>query len=92
MIHLAVHLPYETKVIGSINYSSMYPIERSLHTLKQFVRNKAQPEGSIAKAYVMNELGTFCSRYLSGMKLNLLELNEMMIAFPMKRYFVSLKC
>ncbi|KAL0559314.1 hypothetical protein IC582_003922 [Cucumis melo] len=66
IIHLAVHLPYETKVVGPISYSSMYPIERSLRTLKQFVRNKARPEGSIAEAYVMKELKNFC--YLSGIE------------------------
>ncbi|KAA0044988.1 gamma-aminobutyrate transaminase POP2 [Cucumis melo var. makuwa] len=43
-----------------------YTIERSLSTLKQYVRNKAHVERSIAEAYVMNELSTFCPRYLSG--------------------------
>ncbi|KAA0046654.1 uncharacterized protein E6C27_scaffold427G00170 [Cucumis melo var. makuwa] len=46
----------------------MYPIERSLRTLKQYVRNKACPEGSIAERYVMNESSTFCSRYLRGIE------------------------
>ena len=65
MIHLAVHLPYQIKVANLVSYSWMYPIERSLHTLKQFVQTKARPEGSIALTYVMNESKTFCSRYLS---------------------------
>ena len=43
----------------------MYPIEKSLCTCKQFVQNKAHPEGSIEETYVMNESETFCSRYLS---------------------------
>ncbi|TYK16413.1 CACTA en-spm transposon protein [Cucumis melo var. makuwa] len=46
----------------------MYLIERSLRTLKQYVRNKARPEGSIAEEYVMNESNTFCSCYLSGIE------------------------
>ncbi|TYJ97500.1 uncharacterized protein E5676_scaffold85G00050 [Cucumis melo var. makuwa] len=46
----------------------MYPIERSLCTLRQYVMNKARPNGSIAEAYVMNESSTFCSRYLSGIE------------------------
>ena len=46
----------------------MYPIERSLHTLKQYVRNKARPKGSISEWYLMNESETFCSRYLSGIE------------------------
>ena len=49
MVHLAIHLPYETKLTGPVFYSWMYLIERSLHTLKQYVRNKARPEGSIQK-------------------------------------------
>lgn len=31
--------------------------------LKSYVRNKAQPEGSIAEGYVKDECLTFCSRY-----------------------------
>jgi len=37
---------------------------RIIHTLKEFVRNKARMKGSIAKAYVADECLTFCSRYL----------------------------
>ncbi|KAL0546655.1 hypothetical protein IC582_016567 [Cucumis melo] len=68
MVHLAIHLPNKTKITGPVSYSWMYLIERSLRTLKQYVRNKARPEGSIAEAYVMNESNTFCSRYLRGIE------------------------
>ena len=68
MVHLAVHLPYETKLIGPVCYSWMYLIERNLRTLKQYIRNKARSEGSTIEAYVMNESNTFCSRYLSGIE------------------------
>ncbi|KAI3902903.1 hypothetical protein MKW92_014449, partial [Papaver armeniacum] len=37
-----------------------------LYTLKKYVRNKSQPEGSIAQGYLADELLTFCSRYLSA--------------------------
>ena len=43
-------------------------INRFLHTLKQFVRNKARPEGSIAEAYIDSECLTFCSMYLEGVE------------------------
>lgn len=39
-----------------------------MHTLKQYVRNKARPEGSIAEAYIDNECMTFCSMYLQGIE------------------------
>ena len=47
----------------------MYLVERSLRMLRQFVQNKAQPKGSIAEAYVMNGLETFCLRYQSGIEI-----------------------
>ena len=34
--------------------------------LKSYVRNKAQPEGSIAEGYIKEECLTFCSRYFEG--------------------------
>ena len=65
MIHLAIHLPAETKIVGLVSYSWMYPIERSLRTLKQYVRNKARPEVFVAEAFIMNDCLTFCSMYLT---------------------------
>ncbi|XP_059636458.1 uncharacterized protein LOC132278633 [Cornus florida] len=61
MVHLAMHLPREAIIAGPAQYRWMYPIERFLHTLKSYVRNKARPEGSIAEAYVDNECVTFCA-------------------------------
>ncbi|KAK9267622.1 hypothetical protein L1049_010053 [Liquidambar formosana] len=68
MVHLAIHLPHETKLGGPVQYRWMYPIERFLRTLKCYVRNKARPKGSIAEAYINNECLTFCSMYLSGVE------------------------
>ena len=36
--------------------------------LKCYLRNKAQPEGSIAEGYVADECLTFCSQYQIGIK------------------------
>ena len=46
----------------------MYPIERYLQTLKNYVRNLACPEGSIAEGYLIDECLTFCSRYFHGIE------------------------
>jgi len=56
----------------------MYPVERFLHTLKGFVRNKARPEGSIAEGYISEECLTFCSRLFEHIstKLNHVERHE----------------
>ena len=42
----------------------MYLIERRLGTLKNLLRNRARPEGSIASAYIECEVLTFCSLYM----------------------------
>ncbi|GLT66501.1 hypothetical protein SLA2020_388620 [Shorea laevis] len=54
------------KECGPVHYRWMYPVERCLGRYKHTVRNKAAPEGSIAEGYIMDELLTFCSRYLDN--------------------------
>ncbi|XP_061355874.1 uncharacterized protein LOC133300365 [Gastrolobium bilobum] len=68
MVHLIVHLAEEAKLGGPVHYRWMYPIERYLGQLKSYVRNRAQPEGSIAEGYLMQEILTFCSRYLDNIE------------------------
>nr|GEU95054.1 hypothetical protein [Tanacetum cinerariifolium] len=41
----------------------MYPFKRYIKKLKNYVRNKAKPKGSIAKGYVAEEALTFSSHY-----------------------------
>ncbi|XP_020426545.1 uncharacterized protein LOC109950821 [Prunus persica] len=64
MIHLTCHLAWEAKVAGPVQFRWMYPVERYLHKLKTYVRNKAHPEGSIAEGVLGDECLIFCSRYL----------------------------
>ncbi|KAL0386229.1 UNVERIFIED_CONTAM: hypothetical protein Sradi_3017200 [Sesamum radiatum] len=68
MEHLPVHLVDEALKGGPIQFRWMYPIERYLLTLKRYVRNRAYPEGSIARGYLMDECMNFCSRYLSDVE------------------------
>ncbi|XP_056690171.1 uncharacterized protein [Spinacia oleracea] len=68
MVHLLIHLVEEVKLGGPVQYRWMYPIERYLSHLKSHVTNKAQPEGSIAEGYLLEETIRFCSRYLQGVK------------------------
>ncbi|GKA14187.1 putative transposase-associated domain-containing protein [Tanacetum coccineum] len=68
MVHLTIHLISEAKLGGPVHYRWMYPIERYLMRLKSYVRNKAQPEGSMAEGYVKDECLTFCSRYFEGVE------------------------
>ena len=46
----------------------MYPFERYIKKVKNYVRNKACPEGSIAEGYVADEALNFCSQYLQGVQ------------------------
>ena len=65
MVHLAVHLPDEALLRGPVQYGWMYPIERRLGTLKNLLRNKARPEGSVAEAYLESETLAFWERFIS---------------------------
>ncbi|GKD44575.1 hypothetical protein Tco_1269220 [Tanacetum coccineum] len=63
MIHLVIHLPLEAIFGRPIRSRWMYPFERYMKKLKNYVRNKAKPEGSIAEGYVAEEALTFSSHY-----------------------------
>lgn len=63
MEHLMMHLPYEARVCGPVQYRWMYPFERRMHTLKEYVKNFTAPEGCIARAYLNSEVTNFCSLY-----------------------------
>ncbi|XP_020962389.1 uncharacterized protein LOC110264613 [Arachis ipaensis] len=68
MVHLTVHLVEEVRLGGPVHYRWMYPIERYLCCLKQYVRNRSQPEGSIAEGYLSEEILVFCLRYLDNVE------------------------
>ncbi|CAI0559256.1 unnamed protein product, partial [Linum tenue] len=62
MVHLPVHLADEAMIGGPVQFRWMYPIERYLHDLKSYVRNRTHPEASIAEGYIASECMTLCSR------------------------------
>ncbi|GLT99835.1 hypothetical protein SLE2022_172480 [Rubroshorea leprosula] len=64
MEHLAIHLPYEARVGGPVQFRWMYPFERLMHCLKLTVKNKQHPEASICESYIMSEITNFISYYL----------------------------
>nr|GLL21135.1 uncharacterized protein LOC109179592 [Ipomoea trifida] len=63
MEHLPIHLAYEARIAGPVQYRWMYPFERYLRKLKNNVKNKAKVEGSISNAYLVEEASSFCSYY-----------------------------
>ena len=68
MIHLILHLSQEAIFGGPVYMRWMYPFEQYMKKLKNYVRNKVRPEGSIAEGYVADEALTFCSQYLQGVQ------------------------
>nr|GEU31738.1 hypothetical protein [Tanacetum cinerariifolium] len=58
-------LKAQSKRLLKVAYSPqwMFPFKRFMKKLKGYVRNKAKPEGSIAKGYVIEEALTFSSHY-----------------------------
>ncbi|XP_071741912.1 uncharacterized protein [Rutidosis leptorrhynchoides] len=78
MIHLVMHLPEEAIMGGPVYMRWMYPIERYMKKLKNYVRNKAKPEGCIAEGYVVDEALTACSMSLEGIQRDLIVLTVML--------------
>ncbi|XP_020890992.1 uncharacterized protein LOC110230972 isoform X2 [Arabidopsis lyrata subsp. lyrata] len=68
MVHLTIHLTEEVKLGGPVQFRWMYPIERIFGRFKSYVRNRAQPEGSICEQYIADECLTFCSMYLDDVE------------------------
>jgi hypothetical protein len=80
MQHLHIHLPYEAKVGGPVQYRWMYHIERALKYLKPMVGNRARVEGCITEAFMLKEVAYFSSVYF---------VEEHSANAPMMRYNVN---
>jgi hypothetical protein len=66
--YLLVHLPWEARVGGPVQFRWMYSQERELKKLRYTVRNKARVEGCIAEAFMYKEITNFSSLYFSRAK------------------------
>jgi hypothetical protein len=65
MQHLLVHLPWEARVGGPVQFRWMHSQERELKKLRATVRNKARVEGCIVEAFTCKEITNFSSMYFS---------------------------
>jgi hypothetical protein len=65
MQHLLVHIPYEAKVGGLMQYRWMYHNERALKYLRSMVSKKARVEGSITKSFLLMKITYFLSVYFT---------------------------
>jgi hypothetical protein len=64
MQHLLVHLPWEARVGGPVQFRWMYSQERELKKLRYMV-HKARVEGCILEAFTCKEITNFSSMYFS---------------------------
>jgi hypothetical protein len=65
MQHLLIHLSYEAKVGGLVQYRWMYHTETTLIYLKPMVGNRARVEGCITEAFMLKEIEYFSSVYFA---------------------------
>jgi hypothetical protein len=63
-VYLVVHLPLEAEFRGLVQYYRKYPIEITLGKYKRHVGNRAWPDGSISRGYLVDEYLMFFSIYL----------------------------
>ncbi|XP_022685469.1 uncharacterized protein LOC101776219 [Setaria italica] len=66
MTHLLVHLVKEIGILGPVYLHNMWPFERFMAVLKNYVRNRARPEGSIARGYGTEEVIEFCVDFIDS--------------------------
>jgi hypothetical protein len=64
MTHLVLHVVEELAICRPVHSRWMYPVERTLGTLKKYVRNQARPEASMASRYVLDETLGFVTKYM----------------------------
>lgn len=68
--HLLVHLVDEVELAGTTNPRWMFFIERFLKVLKDFVRQKARPEGCMAEGWLARESLFYVTEFLANLHPN----------------------
>ena len=63
MQHLILHLPYEARMGGPVQGYWCYSIERFQKVLQTKCKNKCKIEASIAKAYILEVVPNFTTKY-----------------------------
>jgi hypothetical protein len=64
MTHLVLHVVEKLAICGLVHSRWMYLVERTLGTLKNYVRNQARPEALMASRYVLDETLGFVTEYM----------------------------
>jgi hypothetical protein len=59
-----IHLVEELYICGPMHCRWMYPVERYLKTLKDYIRTYARLEASMVEGYAMSETLGYCTEYM----------------------------
>jgi hypothetical protein len=86
MQHLLIHLPYEAKVGGPVQYRWMYHIERAIIYLKPKVSNRARVEGCIAETFILKEVAY---SQVFTLQRNIMSMLQRCGTMPMKNLLVA---
>jgi hypothetical protein len=62
--HYLIHQVEEIEMCGPVHTRSMWMVERHLKSLKDLVRQRACPEGSMVEGYMVYESMVYISQYL----------------------------
>ncbi|KAL6580203.1 hypothetical protein OROMI_008227 [Orobanche minor] len=68
MVHLTVHLVYETRMCGPGRMRWMYGMERYMKVFKGYVMSRRYPEGCIAERYIVEEALEYWSEYIPNVE------------------------
>ena len=62
--HYLIHLVKEIEICGLVHTRSIWMMERNLKALKDFVRQRLCPEGSMVEVYMVYQSIVYISEYL----------------------------
>jgi hypothetical protein len=63
MQHLILHLPYEARMGGPMQFQWCYAIEREQQNLRAKCKNKSCIEATIAESFILEEHSNFTIKY-----------------------------
>ena len=66
-----IHKVEEIELCRHVNSRSMWMVERSLKSLKDFVTQRARPEGSMVQGYMVYQSMVHISQYLPNLAKNI---------------------
>ena len=69
--HYLIHQVEEIELCGLVHTRSMWMVERQLKSLKDLVRQRAHPEGSMVERYLVYKCMVYISEYLPKLAKNM---------------------